>query len=164
MKHKTPPLALGLLLAMTSIPNLLFGAPPKPERKAELGNTGCFIEVKRSQDPIQRGVGSDNDLKMVGIQVHVDNRKGDAGLSINVHFFQLADKNGNKVTIGGYPTIGLLTGTYKAPERNVGKGKTTSGWIFFKVDRKLKLRDHIVRYDVIGSSDPPLDSAWIKIR
>ena len=131
------------------------------ERKSEIGRTNCFIEVKGTKDPVRRSVGSDQEIKLVGVDVEINNRKGESGITVNPLFFELADKNGNNLS---WATPNLLNGL-KSPEMNIGKRKTTRGWIVFQLPSKTKLKDLIIRYNKSRFRNNPADqSGWMEAR
>ena len=131
------------------------------ERKSEIGRTNCFIEVKGTKDPVRRSVGSDQEIKLVGVDVEINNRKGESGITVNPLFFELADKNGNNLS---WATPNLLNGL-KSPEMNIGKRKTTRGWIVFQLPSKTKLKDLINRYNKSRFRNNPADqSGWMEAR
>ena len=164
MKHKITHCKAVSFLLFLCLTAQLFGAPPVPVRKSELGGSKCFIEIKRGKDPLQRGVGSDNELKIVGLEVYIDNRKGKTGITVNSLNFELADKEGNKVADSTITGFSVTQAGYRSPELNIGKGKTTTGWIVFQVKAKLKLRDHLVRYKESRFRTGPDDSKWMKAK
>ena len=131
------------------------------ERKSEIGKTNCFIEIKGTKDPVRRSIGSDQEIKLVGVDVEINNRKGESGIAINPLFFEVADKNGNNLS---WATPNLLNGL-KSPERNIGKRKTTRGWIVFQLPSKTKLKGLIIRYNKSRFQNNPNDqSGWIEVR
>ena len=131
------------------------------ERKSKIGRTNCFIEVKGTKDPVRRSVGSDQEIKLVGVDVEINNRKGESGITVNPLFFELADKNGNNLS---WATPNLLNGL-KSPEMNIGKRKTTRGWIVFQLPSKTKLKDLIIRYNKSRFRNNPADqSGWMEAR
>ena len=164
MKQKITSGGLVPFVLFLSLVAQLFGAPPVPVRKAEIGDSKCFIQIKRGKDPLQRGVGSDNELKLVGVEVYVDNRKGVSGITVNSLNFELADMDGNKVADSTITGFSVTQAGYRSPELNIGKGKTTTGWIVFQVKAKLKLRDHLVRYKESRFRTGPNDGDWMKAR
>ena len=164
MHHKIIPFRLLSSFLFLTLTTQSFGAPPVPVRKAEIGDSKCFIQIKRGKDPLQRGVGSDNELKLVGVEVYVDNRKGASGITVNSLNFELADKDGNKVADSTITGFSVTQAGYRSPELNIGKGKTTTGWIVFQVKAKLKLRDHLFRYKESRFRTGPNDSDWMKAR
>lgn len=164
MQQKITPCGLVSFILFLSLTAQLFGAPPVPVRKAEIGDSKCFIEIKRGKDPLQKGVGSDNELKIVGVEVYVDNRKGASGITVNSLSFELGDKEGNKVANATITPLAVGRAGYRSPELNIGKGKTTSGWIAFQVNGKLRLRDHLVRYKESRFRAGPKDSGWMKAK
>ena len=164
MKQKITPGGLVPFVLFLSLVAQLFGAPPVPVRKAEIGDSKCFIQIKRGKDPLQRGVGSDNELKLVGVEVYVDNRKGASGITVNSLSFELGDKDGKKVADSTILPLSIGRSGYRSPELNIGKGKTSTGWLVFQVKEKLRLRDHLVRYRESPIRPGPKDSDWMKAR
>lgn len=131
------------------------------EKKTEIGNTNCIIEVKSTKDPVRRSVGSDREVKLVGVEVEINNRKGDTGIYINPLNFEIADKKGNNVS---WAFVNINNGL-KSFESNIGKRKSTRGWIVFQLPSKIKLKDLILRYNKSRIRNDPKDqSGWMQAR
>ena len=149
------------VLFFLSFVNLSTFAQVALEKKSEIGNTKCFIEVKSTKDPVRSSLGSDREIKLVGVEVEINNRKGDSGIYINPLDFEIADKKGENVSWSFFN----INNGLKRFESNIGKRKSTRGWIIFQLPSKIKLKDLIIRYNKSRIRNNPLDqSGWMEAK